>query len=62
MQGAAQVENLVKKAKTYTIISAYMNIKRKNSGPDYMSRAGLVSRAGVSLPGSLHIKINFAII
>ena len=30
MQGSAQVENLVKKAKTYTIISAYMNIKWRN--------------------------------
>ena len=24
--------------------------------PDYMSRAGLVSRAGVSLPGSQHVR------
>ena len=24
-------------------------------GPDYMSRAGLVSRAGLSLPGSRHV-------
>ena len=30
MQGATQVENLVQKAKNYTIISAYRNIKRKN--------------------------------
>ena len=30
MQGTAQIENLVKKAKNYTIISTYMNIKRKN--------------------------------
>lgn len=30
MQGAVQVENLVKKARYHTIISAYMNIKRKN--------------------------------
>ena len=26
-----------------------------NIGPDYMSRAGPVSRAGVSLPGSRHV-------
>ena len=34
-------------------------------GPDYMSRAGPVSQAGLSLPGSQHVlnatKINFAI-
>ena len=29
MQSLTQIENLVKKAKTYTIISAYVNIKRK---------------------------------
>ena len=27
----------------------------RHLGPDYMSRAGPVSRAGVSLPGSRHV-------
>jgi len=30
MQGAAQVENFVQKAKNCTVVSAHMNIKRKN--------------------------------